>query len=323
MTASVARPDSPSARSPLLEAARRVLRPLARLLLARGVSYPTLEELLKSVLVEAAAGPRAGSPARGTVSRVSAATGLHRRDVTRLLHQESAPPPMRVAPVMELFARWSADPAMRDAEGRVLPLPRTGPAPSFEALALGVTQNVHPRSLLDELVRLRLASLDTATDEVRLQADAFVPRGDGDAMLDFLGANVGDHLGAAVSNVLADGRRHFDQAIFANHLSEESLAEFQRQVTEQWRRMQSQMVPVLERLIAEDRGAGRRRNRRVRIGLYSFTDTSSDPPGTPAGDPPAEPAGPGGPALPRRLPRRGAGAAATPAAANAATRRTP
>lgn len=319
MNATAAHLDEPPSRSPLLEAARRVLRPLARLLLARGVSYPTLEELLKSVLVEAASDGRSGAAARGTVSRVSAATGLHRRDVARLLEQDAPRPVTRVAPVIELFARWSADPALRDADGRLLALPRVGAAPSFEALAQSVTQNVHPRSLLDELVRLNLAELDTTQDEVRLKADAFVPRGDTERMLDFLGANVGDHLDAAVTNVLGDGRRHFEQAIFANHLSEESLAEFRRLVSEQWQRMQSQMVPVLERLIAEDRGAGRRRDRRVRIGLYTFTDTSSDPAGAPA----AEPADEGrGPPLPRRLPRRVPRGSSNPVARSSATRRT-
>ena len=37
-------------------------------------------------------------------------------------------------------------------------LPRVGPAPSFESLAQEVTRDVHPRALLEELLRLKLAN---------------------------------------------------------------------------------------------------------------------------------------------------------------------
>ena len=50
-----------------------------------------------------------------------------------------------------------------------------------------------------------------------------MPRGDAGRMLGFLGDNVGDHLSAAVANVLGDGRRHFEQAVFADELSAQSL----------------------------------------------------------------------------------------------------
>ena len=53
-------------------------------------------------------------------------------------------------------------------------LPRQGAAPSFESLAQEITRDVHPRSLLDELCRLGLATWDEAGDTVALSREAFV-----------------------------------------------------------------------------------------------------------------------------------------------------
>jgi hypothetical protein len=263
--------DAPSP-EPALEAARRVLAPLARLCVARGVSWAALEELAKAALVEAARAARPDLAGRGRVSHVSAATGIHRREVARLLAAADAPAPTRVTPAAAVFARWHADGRLRDARGRPRPLPRTGPEPSFEWLARSVTASVHPRTLLDELCRLGLASLDEASDTVRLDVQAFVPRSDAAAMIGLLGANVGDHMQAAVDNVLADGRRHVEQAVFADGLSDASADAFRRAVDARWRRLATDMVPLLEGLIAEDRAAGRLRPARVRVGLYSYAE---------------------------------------------------
>ncbi len=71
----------------VLSAARRILRPLTRLLLANGVTLPAIQEILKSVLIEVA---EEDFPVKGKVttdSRISVLTGVHRKDVKRLRHQ--------------------------------------------------------------------------------------------------------------------------------------------------------------------------------------------------------------------------------------------
>lgn len=270
----------PDGASYLLEAVGALLRPLARLAVARGVTYPVLEQALKTALVAAAREAHADLPAQRSVSRISTTLGMNRREVTRWVHQGPAAAAPRATPAQDLFARWRSDPSLRDPQGQPLSLPRTGPAPSFEALARSVTLNVHPRSLLDELCRLGLAHLDAESDRVELRAEAFVPRGDAAAMLGFVADNVGDHLSAAVENVLGDGRQHFEQAVFADELSDQSLDVFRAWVGPQWQALLRELVPLLERLIEEDRRAGRVQNHRLRLGLYSYTQQT--PPETPA-----------------------------------------
>ena len=142
---------------------------------------------------------------------------------------------------------------------------------------------MHPRSLLDELVRLGLATHDAERDTVALNRDTFVPSGDLVRLLGFLGDNVGDHLSAAVHNVLTDGPRHFEQAMFAHELSTHSVEEARSTIRLQWQALIDKMVPMLEELIERDRDAGRPQDQRLRIGLFSFNEPVAAAPAAKAG----------------------------------------
>ena len=271
----------------LMQAVDALLSPLARLAVAKGMPCATVEGMLRQAFVRAAREAHPDLPPHRLVSRIATATGLNRREVTRLTQSATVPAKRRPLSA-EVFARWSSDPQYRGMDGRPRRLPRQGAAPSFEALAHSVTRDVHPRSLLDELLRLGLAAVD-ADDTVSLVHDAFVPRGDSERMLGFLGQNVGDHLGAAVSNVLGDGRSHFEQAVFADELSAQSIEATRQAIALQWNGLSAALVPLLERLIEADRAAGRAQDQRLRVGLFSFSEPMSGAT-TPPPDPTAKPA---------------------------------
>jgi hypothetical protein len=269
-------PES-SSDAALQQALERVLGPVARLAVARGLSVTVVEELLRRAFVHAASlVPHVG--AAPTVSSIATATGLTRREVTRLKAQPSPTPAAeRPSLATQVFTRWRADRRLRDGRGRAKALPRLGPAPSFEALAQSVTRDVHPRTLLEELCRLGLARVDAASDRVHLLQEAFVPRDDLARMLAFLGHNAGDHLAAGVANVLGDQRKHFEQAVFADDLSDESIEAAKKLVNAQWRALTAAVVPELEALVEADaeaikRDRTHRARRRLRIGLYSFDE---------------------------------------------------
>lgn len=274
-----ANPDTPASpdQQALESALDLILRPLAELAIARGLPYAAVEALLRRAFVCAARDAQPGLPAHGLVSRISTATGLSRREVTRLVQPGGAPAMRRRWPAGDLFTRWLGDPALKPARGRERRLRRQGPAPSFEALAQSITRDVHPRSLLDELCRLGLARLDADRDEVVLVADAFVPKGDFARMVGFLGENVGDHLMAAVVNTTNTSPRHFEQAVFADGLSTHSLEAMRAIVTEQWQAMFDRLVPAFEALLADDRAAGRVQDQRMRVGLYTYSAPTDEP----------------------------------------------
>jgi hypothetical protein len=141
---------------------------------------------------------------------------------------------------------------------------------------------VHPRSLLDELCRLGLARVDG--DTVRLTHESFVPKDDAQRMLGFLASNAGDHLRAAVANVLAHESPHLEQAVFADELSQASIQQVDALMRVRWKALLAETVPELQRLLDADRLAERPRDQRVRIGLYMYS-TEMDVPPEPARKP--------------------------------------
>jgi len=267
----------------LLAALWQVFEPLAELAVQRGLPYAPVEELTRRAFVAAADKAHPDLLAHRKVSRISTTTGINRREVARLLalirDAEATRQLPRRSVASELFAHWVSDARYRDRRGEPRVLRRQGRAPSFESLARVITRDVHPRSLLDELLRLKLAVHDPERDTVELVRDAFVPSEDRVRMLQFLGANVGDHLAGAVTNVLTDGRRHFEQAVFADGLTEVSVQEVWTQINELWKTLLAALVPLLERKVEQDQQVSGA-TQRLRVGLYTFdADTAAVAPG--------------------------------------------
>lgn len=278
----------------VLNALADVFVPLAQLCIAKGIRIRAVEERLRSAFVAAARNAHPNQLATRLTSRISATTGLTRREVARLETEPDAVHQPQHSPVTELFTRWMSDPDFQGADGKSLALPRQGQPPSFESLAQSITRDVHPRTLLNELCRLQIAAHDVQADTVALIREAFVPRGDWALMLAFLSENVGDHFRAAVANVLQEGtnsgKQEIEQAIFADELSTESLASAHELMGRQWRTLLAQVAPELEKLIEADKDAGRAQDQSLRIGLYTWSQpmqkvASMPMPGLPSNPP--------------------------------------
>lgn len=259
-------------RQAVLGALATLLKPLATLCVARAVTIQPVEELLRQAFVQAAREACEASPRPDRLtSRLSTMTGLTRREVGRLQAAPEQALPASRSPATDVLTLWMSQAAYLDETGQPASIPRLGAEPSFEALAAQVTRDVHPRSLMDELVRLKMVAHDPATDRLAPLTNAFVPRADWARMLGFLGTNVGDHLRGAVTNVLGGGNEHFEQALLADELSGESLEKARHLVGEQWRHLMTSLVPQLQALIEDDVRQQRLQDRELRIGLYSWS----------------------------------------------------
>ncbi len=196
----------------MIRAIDALLAPLARLFVARGVGFADATRHLKRHYVQAALA-LAGRDA--TDSRVSVMTGLQRRDVVALRDAavDAAPTINHAA---RLVARWLAAHGGR-------PLPRKGDV-SFDTLAQSIRRDVHPKTMLDQLLDAGAVTLgDDST--VTLVAGAYQPRPGGADQLDYLANNAGDFLSAAVANTLTDPPPHFERAVHYNQLSPQAVAQ--------------------------------------------------------------------------------------------------
>lgn len=261
----------------LLAALGQVLKPFAKLSLAKGVPIQAVEELVRHAYVDAAKQACAGDNPDRLTSRISTMTGLTRREVGRIQQTSTPELPATRSVATDLLTHWTSQKGYVDKQKKPIAIPRQGPAPSFEALAANVTKDVHARSLLAEMIRLNLVTHRKATDTVELLEDIFVPNDNWPQMVGFLGTNVGDHLEAAVSNVLGDGHQHFEQALLADELSTESIAQAKALINTQWRELMTTLGPQLQALMDADKAAQRPQDQALRIGLYSLSKAMPSP----------------------------------------------
>jgi hypothetical protein len=216
-------PDAAKLQKPLA----RLLRPIVRLLIRSGMTFPALCDLLRELYVNVAEHDFALPGKPQTDSRVSLLTGVHRKEVSRLRGAgvPLADVPMSLSRTSRILAQWLGGAAYCDAAGRPLSLPRSAPpdVPSFERLVSSVTRDVRPRAVLDEwLDRGIVAQRDN--DMIVLLASAFVPQPGDDQLLYYFGRNIHDHVAAAAANILGAAPPHLERAVHYDGLSQATVA---------------------------------------------------------------------------------------------------
>ncbi len=222
--------SSPAAPSPRLSRAlRQVLRPLVRLMLAHGVTFRPASDLLNQVYVEVATAELERDGKKPTDSRLSVMTGIHRKALRqqRNRSEHDASVPKTVALGAQLVARWTSDPIYCDGEGRPRPLPRRSDddaAPSFDGLVRSVSSDVHPRTVLDEWLRLGVIDVDEGDQSIHLVTSAFVPARGFEEKLFYLGRNVQDHLETAVHNLEGNGPARLERSVHYDGLDPEDVS---------------------------------------------------------------------------------------------------
>ena len=237
--------------TPLLDA---LLAPLARLLVAQGVRFPDLAERLKGHYVAAAIGRTEG---KITDSRLSVVTGLQRRDVARL---RAAPPRSDKGNTLSaLVALWQTDPLYGGK-----PIPRSGPAPSFEALAQAVSRDVHPRTVLDTLTAA--GTIATTDDMVALQQTSYQPLAGSEDQIRYFSHNLGDHIAAATDNVLGAQPPHFERAVHYTGLTGDQIEQLQAMHSERQMALFHDLAAEAARLKAQNTDA----HGRFRAGAFFF-----------------------------------------------------
>ncbi len=277
-------PGVPSPSPALVAALTSALRPIVRLLIRCGVTFPAAGQLLKAVYVDVADREFLLPGRPQTDSRISVLTGVHRKDVHRLRRQPvAATSPAPVSLGSETIGRWLGSSAFCDASGRPLPLPRTSRdgEPSFERLVQSVSTDVRPRVLLDEWLA---AGVVRVRDDgcIVLVTEAFVPRSDFDDRVYFFGRNLRDHAAAAVHNVTGGEPPFFERAVFYDRLRRTSVAHLQKEAAACGMETLVSLNRKALALAETDEGCVGATHR-ITIGLYVYAIDEAEEPGREGG----------------------------------------
>lgn len=212
-----------------------------------------------------------------TISRVSILSGLSRKEVQRLLDEESQSPKTdageRYNRAARVIAGWVRDKEFTSMSGDPLELSVTGDGISFSLLVKRYSGDVPARAVLDEL--LRVGAVERLEDDrIRLVSRAYIPRTSDLDKLDILGTDVADLITTIDHNMrsgAADPR--FQRKVMYDNLPEESIPQFRALSVE---RAQALLEKMDEWLSQHDRdvnssvkGTGRVR---AGIGIYYFEE---------------------------------------------------
>lgn len=257
------------------------LRPLVRLLVHHGITYPALAAALKRVFLDEAQRElrRRGMPV--TDSALTLLSGVHRRDVRTLTREPraaaaagSSDMPARSL-AAEVVGRWMHERRFLDKGGHPKVLPRgkagAGERGTFDDLVEGVSRDVRPRAVLDELQRLGVAE-EAEDGGVRLLAEGFAPKRGFDEMAALFAANVHDHAAAAVANLR--GQANFlEQAVFVDEIGEASVKQLSQAAAAAWKVAMRQVMGTARQRFDADRSLpADQRGQRARFGVYFFSE---------------------------------------------------
>ena len=130
---------------------RALLRPVVRFCLRNAIQYQEVADSLKSVFVEQARIELERSCGIPNVSRLSAATGLQRKDIQRILETPSSEASSLLSRVV---GQWHLDKEFLDKRGKPRRLRYGGTECEFSRVVWKVSSDLNPGTIVLELERL-------------------------------------------------------------------------------------------------------------------------------------------------------------------------
>lgn len=181
-------------RESLLAFLTAILRPAARLCVRNDVLLQEVTECLKQALVKEALSELGQNALKPTVSHLSIITGVHRKDVTRLVNSEVTSKSAGPIPA-QVIGLWKTDPAFRNDLDKPKLLTSDGPQSSFWELVRTVNRELNPGTILKELERV--GAVRRTEQGLKLVDGAYVTRKNTSTALEMLA----DHSSALVAAV--------------------------------------------------------------------------------------------------------------------------
>lgn len=205
-----------------------ILRPLVRILLRNGIAYGSFAELAKKVYVDVAFQEFAPSTKKQTISRVSALTGLTRKEAKRLHeleHTDSGRSEQRYNRAVRVISGWVNDKEFHDPHGQPETLPIEGDRASFSALVKNYSGDVPTQSMLSVLAAA--SAIERLDDRVRLIRRAYVPGKDPADKLNILGTDTAELIATIDHNLVSDRNDlRFQRKVSNYRVRADAMAEF-------------------------------------------------------------------------------------------------
>jgi hypothetical protein len=270
-------------KSLIREAILRILVPIVRLLIRNEISHSEFAEFAKEAYVNAAHKYFSIPNRKSTYARVAVLTGLSRKEVVRLSGREkstsSREPKHTVNRAARVVTGWLNDADFLDESRQPTPLPlkASDDKASFALLVERYSGDISPGAILDELVRLKIASVSD-NQSIRLDKFGYIPESNDAESIDILSKSVSNLLHSGVFNITRQEglESRFQRQLTHFDIPQELAREF-KQYSE--RKSLELLLDLDDWLTTRKRLAARDQDNsigRIGIGIYYFEVTHHD-----------------------------------------------
>jgi hypothetical protein len=272
------------ARTELFRAARAILRPLVRLLISHGITFPAFSRLAREVYIEVGTRYFALPFKKQTDSRVALVTGVTRKEIGQIRRGQVLPmgdaAHFDYGVATRVIGRWVSERRYCDAAGEPRRLPYEGATDqaSFVSLVDEVGGDIPPRAVLDELIRVGAVSLSPNGD-VRLVDHAYIPARGTEEKLAILGSDASELTSAIAHNIAEPQDDAFLQRkVYYDNVGAEALGDLRQRVRQlggTFIQDVNQILSAYDRDRHPDAPGGERK--RTVVGVFYF-DEDYEPP---------------------------------------------
>ena len=274
----ITKSESPS--SLITVALRKILQPLLKLLISKGVTLSLVTNILKETYVSVAEKEFSDNKKHQTDSSISVLTGVHRKDVKKLRNQtiDKQEIPESIAKGSQIVALWVSNPETTNDEGWPISLPKKSKNTkevSFETLVTSFSKDIRPRTLLDEWLRLGVVSIDD-NNRVKLNNNAFIPEKGYEEKIFYFGRNIHDHIETAMKNLLnEESKSQLERSVHYAGLTKESLKKIE-DLSQQLAMDNLLKINKIAKKYAENDKNSNDKKYRFNFGVYFFKDRITD-----------------------------------------------
>ena len=178
-----------------------MLFPILKMCLKYAIRYQDVNENLKVGFIKAAQDELNKSGRKVSVSRISAMTGINRREVSRLIDSEFSLVEMKDL-ATKVIGQWQSDNDFTDKSGQPRALSSEGTNSDFFKLVQKVSSDLAPYTILYELERLNIIEKDA--DKVKLNVELYqAEAGNLEEGFSMLGEDIADIIAAVQDNTFS------------------------------------------------------------------------------------------------------------------------
>lgn len=261
-------------RSRILQACYLFLIPVARLLLRTGITYKEFAEISRLAFVEVASKDYGIRGRPTNISRVSAMTGIGRKEISRLRRIEAnydkdlqSHLRTHFNPLGDVLHCWFTDEKYL-MDGKPKPLPLRGPC-SFEELVRQCAGDLPPGALKVELIRSG-AIAELSNGNVVAKRRVLIPKEVDEKIVTYLATRLRGLALTAVHNCTAKNAEEpwLEREVYSTHLPKRVLERLRPVIKERV----SDCVSELDDLISEHETHDSECSNRVGVGFFYYED---------------------------------------------------